>query len=788
MSLSDQRRAEILEAATAFYQGELSRHERILAYLRGRKLSDGMIPEARLGYANGGLRDHLLRLGFSLVECQESGLVRADGKDYFFRKIVIPYLSKGQVVLMRGRTDPDEKDKAYFPLPGYEVRLYNEDALDAGTEQIVIVEGEFDALLVKGWQFPVVGQPGTGVFKAEWLSRFGSFKEVYVCLDMDEPGQRAAWNVAILLGDKARIVHLPAGKDITEFAQAGHTVQEFARLLSQAKGTLSLAVERLSALTVLEDRAREAREVLRQLIAKGSLMIGVFRDPICQAMRWPKDHFDRMVREVEQEDRRAKAEAAVSSGAPPPKAMELLDKAGQTKELHPAMDFVENVFWYGVPLETGCLFVNSRRQLLKAGELPDHLRLAEVGYGLRRIPSGAIKRFLQGEAMPGHLLADRLGLFLRRFVFFKDQRTYNLVAVWVMGTYVHVLFRYYGYLHIRSPEKRCGKSLLEEILSKLAFNATVPLTHPTTAQLYRGPSRDRGTQILDEIDRLKTDKELFGALLAVLNVGFQRGGTVLRYERVGERFEERSFEPFAPRILAGIATTSLPDVLEDRSIPVSMHRRRRTERVERFNVRVLETEILRLREELYLWALSHAEELVQVYEQMGEVPALADLDDRLRDIWEPLVAIASLSDAECNDGSTHLVDLMTAVAGDLCQFRLAAEQETPTVILIQSLLEIRRELGEYHTPTRLLEELRKRPGFDWLTSTRKLSGLLNPLGFVAKSHRFPDQPSTAQRAYRLDQESLEELLSRYAAASSEPPIGAETAYETDLVAGQPDKA
>jgi len=134
------------------------------------------------------------------------------------------------------------------------------------------------------------------------------------------------------------------------------------------------------------------------------------------------------------------------------------------------------------------------------------------------------------------------------------------------------------------------------------------------------------------------------------------------------------------------------------------------------------------------------------------------------------VAIGSLSDAERNDGSSQIVDLLVGIAGDLSQFRSAAEQETPTVNLIHALEEIRKSSGAYLTPTRLLDALRQQPGFDWVSSAKKLSELLRPLGLITRSHRFPEQQGKPQRAYHLDPELLKELESRYAAVS---PCGAE---------------
>src|SRR5439155_24478538 len=69
-------------------------------------------------------------------------------------------------------------------------------------------------------------------------------------------------------------------------------------------------------------------------------------------------------------------------------------------------------------------------------------------------------------------LIEKLEGLLTRYVFFKGTGTGQLIAIWVLGTYIYDIFYYYGYLWLNSPRKRCGKSLLLEILAKICHNAT----------------------------------------------------------------------------------------------------------------------------------------------------------------------------------------------------------------------------------------------------------------------------------------------------------------------------
>jgi hypothetical protein len=307
MNLSDQRRAEILSAAAECYHANLLRSERIMAYFRGRKLTDETLAEAKLGYAEGGLRDYLLGRGYTLAECQATGLVRVDGKDFFYRKLIIPYFAQGQVVLLRARTDPADPNKAYFPLPGHSIRLYNEDALTESSH-VVLTEGEFDCLILKQWGYAAMGLPGASMFRPEWVQRFSHCERVSLCLDTDAAGVAASMDIASRMETRAVIVSLPACKDVSEFAIGGHTREEFEQLLCTARSGLALTIERLPSLPDYE-RVALAEHVIRQLEGLGPVERAVYQEALRKAMAWSKAMLERVSRALVMQAPQTSAEA-----------------------------------------------------------------------------------------------------------------------------------------------------------------------------------------------------------------------------------------------------------------------------------------------------------------------------------------------------------------------------------------------------------------------------------------------------------------------------------------------
>jgi hypothetical protein len=207
----------------------------------------------------------------------------------------------------------------------------------------------------------------------------------------------------------------------------------------------------------------------------------------------------------------------------------------------------------------------------------------------------------------------------------------------------------------------------------------------------------------------------------------------------------------------------LAETLEDRSIIVFMSRKLKQEPVDRFSSGRLEEEAGRLRDACYIWALTHAADLAEVYD--GEFPELQALDDRARDLWEPLLAIARLADAGADNSGKpeRLASTLVALAHDLAGVR--DEGDTTTVKLIEALETIVDAEGRgVFTPSELLELLRARD-LEWVKSSKALAGLLNPLGLVS-TWRWHGGKSA--RAYVVTPTLVADLKARYGGEASSP--------------------
>jgi len=162
--------------------------------------------------------------GITQQTCEKFGVTQ-DGEHHYY-----PYADgQGSIVAAKRRRVADKT----FNIQGSfnSALLFGQQLFHSGGKYVTIYEGELDALAgyqLTGSQWPSVSirngaQAALKDCKAqyEWLN---SFENIVICFDADEPGQKAAKEVAELFGQKAKIVKHKSGyKDACEYLQAGAT-------------------------------------------------------------------------------------------------------------------------------------------------------------------------------------------------------------------------------------------------------------------------------------------------------------------------------------------------------------------------------------------------------------------------------------------------------------------------------------------------------------------------------------------------------------------------------------
>ncbi len=379
---------------------------------------------------------------------------------------------------------------------------------------------------------------------------------------------------------------------------------------------------------------------------------------------------------------------------------------------------------------------------------------------------------MDAEAVSAHAatqthptIIDNVAEFVRRFVFFKEESLYLLVALWIVATHLHSEFEYTGYLFAYSARPQSGKSRLLEVLDLLVLNSSGILISPTEAVLFHTASG--GTQLLDEADSW-SERD---TLRSVLNAGFRRGNTVPRMgKNDADGYDLRKFPVFAPRALAGIGQKILPETTRDRTFMLEMLPQKPEERREQFRVRQIQSTADALRSEIQEWAGGHLRQVAACYDKDG-FPYLDSFRDRTMDVAQPLAAILET----VYKGSVELeqarFDFVKAVA-------ITRKEEEHLTEDLRILADLRKLTAIENPLIGTASELAAMEGLKGKVDEYQLSAVLRRYDFETKSMRKGGMP---KNRYALEAEKLKDLLARFGGppGSSLNPLQSTTEITTD---------
>lgn len=179
-----------------------------LTYLFQRGLTSRTIKAARLGYVPGWYHGWQSLYGLN-IPCG----------------IVLPWFAAGALWAVKVRRAIGEPKYAQI-AGGSSHGLYNADALE-DRSRALICEGEFDTLIAQQEAGEMVAAVSLGSAGASlsirWYSALVTCSDVLVAYDNDAAGVKGAKRLCEL-SPRFRMIHVPHGKDITEFSLGGGDV------------------------------------------------------------------------------------------------------------------------------------------------------------------------------------------------------------------------------------------------------------------------------------------------------------------------------------------------------------------------------------------------------------------------------------------------------------------------------------------------------------------------------------------------------------------------------------
>ena len=328
-------------------------------------------------------------------------------------------------------------------------------------------------------------------------------------------------------------------------------------------------------------------------------------------------------------------------------------------------------------------------------------------------------------------------LILTHCITTEHERT--ALVLWSFATYGYDYYRIFPRLLAISPERRCGKTTLLEVVAALCRNS-IQASNLTPAIISRikGLVSDP-TLLIDEADTFIKNAD--GNIKGLINSGHTKSGAQV-LKCVGESHEPQVFDTWHPMVIASIG--ALEDTIMDRSIIINLRRKRASENVQRLPIDLSE-EWKCWRSKALRWFMDNASALD--YSNQIEPPYRGN--DRAIDNWVPLFTLAKAMDetwySRCEAAYEELVN--------------EVEMELPTRLLS----DIRYCVTKAKTPrisssdmVKSLIEDETAPWGDVRLTPAKVASMLAPYNIKPKTMRFDDK---VLRGYESTQ--FEDSFERY---------------------------
>lgn len=365
------------------------------------------------------------------------------------------------------------------------------------------------------------------------------------------------------------------------------------------------------------------------------------------------------------------------------------------------------------------------------------------------------------DPVDGAALLDEITAWLRHRVWLP--RTAAVVcALWTAATWFRPLAYFAPLLLLLSATKRCGKTLLLDLLRCLVRRGVLTSgAGITAAVLFRRNQTEQPTLMIDEAEKL-ADRHADPALIEMMNLGHRRGASVQRLAEVKGEWVVQEFDAFGFRALAAIGT--LWDTVLDRGVRLTMERKPRSAPIARFSAREVVVEGARLAQQLRRWSEDVAGGYVEA-EEVAQRPHW--MDDRACDNWAPLFAVAALAGGEWPQ---------RALDAARTQQRSTEDEQDRGERLLHDLGRVFVDTGQPEAIRSgdLVAKLNALDDAPWADerrgdglSTHRLAALLRRFGVRPKQSR--DRSGAPLRGYWLA--DLEPVFERYAVAvdSTEAP-------------------
>ena len=303
---------------------------------------------------------------------------------------------------------------------------------------------------------------------------------------------------------------------------------------------------------------------------------------------------------------------------------------------------------------------------------------------LQRWEAAKIREVLDGKA-PTVNLYDIYQTINRTWSYYmdfeKNPKSDVFITLWTMATYFFFLFRFFPYVKFGGL-RGVGKSKAGSVANGLCFNASI-FSGATESSIFRLSADTRGTQIIDEQERLSSEE--MSAYIQVLNSGFQADGYAIRTNKDSLKVER--WPSYSPKMICSIA--GLRETLDDRSIEIIVYMSGDQEIKSREPPGSDADEWKPLRNDLYLLLLQQWQAVQQIYRGLTNDHGYTG---RFWNITKPIIAIAKLVDAYAPEGKATVERDLVTFLSDILKSKHASGAGTNSARVAYALKRVLEEL------------------------------------------------------------------------------------------------
>lgn len=351
---------------------------------------------------------------------------------------------------------------------------------------------------------------------------------------------------------------------------------------------------------------------------------------------------------------------------------------------------------------------------------------------------------------------------LRKYLIFPFNELYDIIALWIMHTYVYCLFRYVPYIWLNA-EAGSGKSTVLDVIVEYAFNSRTNVGS-TPASTFRLIDQHGSVLAIDEFEGMTgEDKSL---ILTILKVGFKAGATVTRCSS-DNNFEPIEYCAFSPKVFAGI--DNIDNVLLSRCIKINMKRATNIEDLEEFNSNDIELkkEIAQTRNKLHIFGLKYVEQIKENYKDKNLFLLEKNYTPREKDLWKPLLAISKVVDKELNTATEESIITYSKVLHTELEKAKYSEIKPKLIHFLDDYIKDRNDLifPNWYRVDELFNDLKSTGDFSEIKSYESLGKYMSALDFEKQLKTIPSTSVTIRAkkrtGYYITREKLDELKKRY---------------------------